>query len=61
MTARYPATLATVLSYHPKVFTRMQETNYEMLARWIWTAEERKAYFEVELASVIGRFEAQDA
>jgi hypothetical protein len=50
------------LSYHPKVFTRMQETNgYEMLARWIWTAEERKAYFEVELASVIGRFEAQDA
>jgi hypothetical protein len=31
------------LGYHPKLFARMQEANvYEMRARWIWAAGERK-------------------
>jgi hypothetical protein len=50
------------ISYHPKVFTKMQETNgYELLDRWIWAAEGRRAYKEIELANISGHFEAQDA
>jgi hypothetical protein len=50
------------ISYHPKVFTKMQQVNeYELLDRWIWAAEERKDYQEVELAKVSSPFEAQSA
>jgi hypothetical protein len=39
------------ISYNPKFFTRLQESNgYEILRRWIWASQERRDYEELELA-----------
>jgi SAM-dependent methyltransferase len=50
------------ISYNPKFFTRVQEANgYEIVQRWIWAADERRSYDEVELARLNREFSAQDA
>ena len=51
-----------LFNYNPRFFTRLADANdYEIERRWIWAADERREYQEVELAFVNRPFEAQDA
>jgi hypothetical protein len=50
-----------LLSYRPRLFTRLAEANaYEVVSRWLWAGEMRP-YEEVEDATFNRHFAAQDA
>ena len=50
------------VAYRPKLFSRLHEANdYEIIDRWIWAADERRSYEEIDDASFSAPFAAQDA